>query len=128
MMPAVVMAIGAIGVAAASAGIASAQGRSDLIAPIFGGMIGPLVAAIATWVIVSATFRRNPAALTKLMIGAFGVKAVFFGIYCVAMVKLFDLDVRPFGLSFAGFFISLYAVEAALFSRLFRRLIQEPKA
>ena len=83
-------------------------------------MIGPLMAAMATWVIVTRTYRINPVALTNVMVAAFGVKAVFFGVYCVAMVKLFGMDITVFGLSFAAFFIALYAVEAALFARLFR--------
>ena len=124
MIPFVAMAVGSVAVAAIAAGIASAQGNSGLTAPIFGGMIGPLVAALATWVIVTRTFRSNPAGLTNLMVAAFGVKALFFGVYIVAMVKVFGLDVRPFGLSFAGFFIALYAVEAALFARLFRGVAQ----
>ena len=114
------MAAGSIGVAAAAAWIAALRGNPNLAPPIFGGMIGPLLAAMVTWVIVNRTFRSNPAGLTNIMIGAFGAKAVFFGIYAVAMVKVIGMDVRAFGLSFAGFFIALYAVEAAMFARLFR--------
>jgi len=127
MIPLASMAIGAIGIAAAAAAIASSRGVPEVAPAIFGGMIGPLVAAMATWVLVSQTFRRNPAALTNLMIAAFAVKAVFFGVYAVAMVKLFGMDVAAFGLSFAGFFIALYAVEAALFARLFRAAVQETR-
>jgi hypothetical protein len=120
MIPLASMALGAIGIAVAAAAIAASRGYPQLGPSIFGGMVGPLVAALATWVLVTHTFRRNPAALTNLMIAAFGVKAVFFGIYAVAMVRMFGLDVAAFGLSFAGFFIALYAVEAALFARLFQ--------
>ena len=120
MIPLASMAVGAIGVAAAAAVIASSRGEPDLAPAIFGGMIGPLVAAMATWVLVTYMHRRNAAAVTNLMIAAFGIKAAFFGIYAVAAVKVFELDVATFGLSFAAFFIGLYAVEAALFARLFR--------
>lgn len=118
------MAAGAIGAAAVAASVAASRGNPEVIAPIFGGMIGPLLAAIITWVIVTRTFRSNPAGVTNVMIAAFAAKAIFFGVYAVAMVKLFDMDVRPFGLSFASFFIALYAVEAALFARLFRSVAQ----
>ena len=120
MIPLASMAVGATGVALAAAAIAASRGYPELGPSIFGGMIGPLVAAMATWVLVSQTFRRNPAALTNLMIAAFGIKAMFFGVYAVAMIKLFGMDVATFGLSFAAFFIGLYAFEAALFARLFQ--------
>jgi hypothetical protein len=121
------MTMGAVGAAAIAAGIASSRDLHHLTGPIFGGMIGPLVATLATWVIVTKTFRANPAGVTNVMIAAFGVKAVFFGVYAVAMVKLFGFDVAAFGLSFAAFFIGLYAVEAALFARLFRAPAQETR-
>ena len=120
MIPLAGMAVGAIGTAAAAAAIASSRGLPEMAPSIFGGMIGPLLAAMATWMLVTRTFRRDPAAVTGVMMTAFGAKVVFFGVYAVAMVKGFGLDVSVFGLSFAGFFIALYAAEAALFARLFR--------
>ena len=82
--------------------------------------MGPLVATVATWIAVSRTHRRRPAAVTNLLVAAFAVKFVFFAVYCVVMVKVVGLSVRAFGLWFAVFFIALYGVEAALFARLFR--------
>jgi hypothetical protein len=92
----------------------------NMLGAVLGGLAGPLVAAVATWVVVVRTHRANPAAVHSVMLVGFAVKAVFFGIYCIAMVKVFDLDVTTFGLSFAAFFIAAYAVEAYLFARLFR--------
>ena len=89
--------------------------------PALAGLIGPLIAVVVTWVVVVRTHRRNPAAVTGVMVTAFGVKALFFGAYAVAMIKVFDLDLQMFAISFTGFFIALYGIEAALFSRLFRR-------
>ena len=89
--------------------------------PILGGLIGPLAATVATWILVSRTHRRSPGAVTNMLIAAFAVKFVFFAVYCVVMVKVVGLSVRAFGLWFAVFFIALYGVEAALFARLFRR-------
>ena len=94
---------------------------TSLVWPVVAGLAGPLVAVVGTWVVVSRTHRRDPAAVHGVMLTAFMVKMVFFAVYAVAMVKVLGLDVQTFGLSFAAFFIVLYAAEAALFARLFRQ-------
>jgi hypothetical protein len=93
---------------------------TGIAGPVFGGMIGPLLAVVATWMIVVRTHQANPAAVTGVMMTAFMVKALFFAAYSVVMIKGFGFDVRPFAMSFGAFFIALYGVEAALFARLFR--------
>ena len=90
------------------------------IGPVLGGLLGPLAATVATWFLVTRAHRRNPATVTNLMVAAFAVKMVFFGVYCVVMVKVVGLSVASFGLWFAMFFIAFYGVEAALFMRVFR--------
>jgi hypothetical protein len=86
------------------------------------GMFGPLVAAIATWVMVERTFTsRHPERLTPLMIQAFAAKMVFFGVYVVVMLTA--LPVRPvaFVVSFTSYFIALHVTEALCMRRLFAR-------
>jgi hypothetical protein len=80
----------------------------------------------ATWLVVTRTHRRNPAA-HAVMLGAFGVKAIFFATYAIAMVKGFGVDLTRFGLSFAVCFITLYAIEAAFFARLFRTPVESAR-
>ena len=109
-----------IAAAGAAVGVAALAGVTGIAGAVFGGMIGPLLAVAATWIVVVQTHRVNPVAVTGVMVSAFMVKALFFAAYCVAMIKVFGLDVRTFGISFAAFFIALYAVEAALLARLFR--------
>jgi len=87
---------------------------------LLAGLLGPLAAVAATGIVVTRTHRRNPGGVHAVMLGAFGIKAVFFALYAIAMVKGFGVDVVTFGLSFAVCFIMLYAIEAALFVRLFR--------
>lgn len=120
MISAMGMAAGAVGVAYAAVWIGESRGLTDLAAPVFGGMIGPLAAAVTTWLLVARTFHRNPAAVTGVMVTAFMVKALFFAAYVVAMIKLVGLAPQAFIISFATFFIGLYAVQAALLARLFR--------
>jgi hypothetical protein len=96
-------------------------------AAVMGGLAGPLVATIVSSILVTRSFRRNPASVTNLMIAAFMVKAVFFALYVVVMIKVFALDLVPFAVSFGASFIVLYSVQAAMFSRLFRRAQTEAK-
>ena len=94
---------------------------SPMVWPVLAGFAGPLAAVLVTWILVTRTHRRDPAAVHGVMVTAFAVKMVFFAVYAVAMVKVLNLDVRAFGLSFAVCFIALYALEAVLFARLFRQ-------
>jgi hypothetical protein len=119
LTPALVMAIGAVMAALAAIAAGSLLGYQGIARPVFGGMIGPVTAVVATWIVAVRTFRGNPAALTKVLATAFLVKVVFFTVYVVVMIKLAELPARTFGLSFMAFFIGLYAVEAGLFARLF---------
>lgn len=116
----VLMAVGCVAAATAAVGVAASQGLTGIAGPVFGGMIGPLLAVVATWIIVVRTHQANPAAVTGVMMSAFMVKALFFAAYSVVMIKGLGFDVRPFAMSFGAFFIALYGVEAALFARLFR--------
>jgi hypothetical protein len=121
--PVIWMIVGSVAAALGAIALGAAQGAT-LAGPVFGGMIGPLAAAVGTWVVVARTHRRDPGAVFSVMVAAFPIKLVFFAVYTVAMVKGFRLDARLFGLSFAAFFIALYAVEAALLSRRFGRAPQ----
>jgi len=97
---------------------------NDTLVAVLAGLAGPLVAVTATWFAVSRVHRRNPAGVQSVMVTAFAVKMVFFAAYAVVAVKGFGLDVSVFAISFAVFFIGLYAIEAALFARLFRAPVQ----
>ena len=86
------------------------------------GMIGPLVAAVATWVIVERTFTgHHPERLTGLMIQAFAAKMVFFGVYVVVMLKAVPIQPVAFVVSFTVYFIALHVTEALCMRRLFAR-------
>jgi len=111
----------------AGASIASWLGATRLLdidadREIMLGMIGPLVAAVVTWVLVERTFTSShPERLTPLMIQAFAAKMVFFGVYVVVMLKV--LPVRPveFVVSFTSYFIALHVTEALCMRSLFAR-------
>jgi len=98
-------------------GIASAAAPVNPEA--FFGMLGPLVSAIATWIVMFRTYTKAPERLTGVMMVGFGVKMVFFGAYLVAMLRGLGLRPVAFVVSFAGFFIALHMIEALFLKRLF---------
>jgi hypothetical protein len=110
-----------------SAWLVSAVGGPGVTPAVFGGMIGPLVSAVVTWLVVRRTHRVHPGGVTQVLVTAFVVKAVFFGVYAVAMIRGLGVDRTVFALSFAGYFIGLHAVEAACFARLFRTPAREAR-
>ena len=85
----------------------------------FFGMLGPLVSAIATWVVAFRTYAAAPERLTGVMVLGFGLKVLFFGAYLVAMLRGLELRPTAFVVSFAGFFIALHVIEALFLKRLF---------
>lgn len=86
---------------------------------VFFGMIGPLAATSSTWVVAARTFKRDPERLTALMITVFGGKMVFFAAYVAIMLTVLSLRPIPFMVSFTGYFIALYLIEALCLRRLF---------
>ena len=87
---------------------------------LFWGMAGPLVATTGTWIAVARTHAAAPQRLTGVMMMGFALKAVFFGVFVVVMLRVAELRPVPFVASFAGYFIALYAMEALLLRRLLR--------
>ena len=83
------------------------------------GMIGPLVVVACTWWLTERVYRRDPARLTSVMIGAFAGKLVFFGAYVALAVGVLGVQPVPFAASFTGYFVVLHAIEALLLKRLF---------
>ena len=82
------------------------------------GMAGPLVSAALTWLLVERTHRRAPEKVTGMLIAGFAIKMLFFAAYLVLM-RVLDLRLKPFVVSFAVYFIALHAIEAGYLHRLF---------
>jgi hypothetical protein len=92
---------------------------ADTAVATFYGMIAPLIVAIVTWRMAEQTYRRNPAALTGLMMAGFVGKMVFFGAYVAVVIKGLSQPAVPFAVSFTGAFIALHLIEALALRRLF---------
>ena len=107
-----------------TASVASAVAVSLLlgtaIAPeIMAGMLGPLLAASGTWLLVEQSARRNPLGLTAVMFKAFAVKMLLFAAYVVFALKGLMLSPVPFVISFTTYFIALHLTEALWLRRVF---------
>ena len=85
------------------------------------GILGPLVSAMATWVVV-ARAAAVPERVTGVMVTGLAVKMVFFGVYVAGMLKGAGLRPVPFVVSFAASFIALHAMEAGFLRRLFAEM------
>jgi hypothetical protein len=85
---------------------------------VFYGMLGPLAAAVGSWMVMERAARKSPERLTAVMLAAFAGKLVLFGAYVVVMLRVLGLRPGIFIASFTSYFIALYAVEAMALRRL----------
>lgn len=83
------------------------------------GTLGPLVAALATWILVERAHTRAPARVSGVMITLFGAKMALYPAYVVAVVRLFEAGSAAFVVSFTCQMILLYVMEALYLRRLF---------
>jgi hypothetical protein len=95
------------------------EATADLRLAVWLGMLGPLTAALCGMFVVTRAYRRHAASLTKVMIGAFGAKMLFFGGYIALVIKAGWVRPVPFAISFTGYFIALHLLEAVHLRRLF---------
>jgi hypothetical protein len=77
------------------------------------------VFGVGSWLVTARVHAADPARVTGAMIVGFGAKALLFGAYVAWAVRGVGLRPVPFALSFAGFFIVTYAMEAIFLRRLF---------
>ncbi len=107
-----------VGLSVASAIVASRMvpGASR---EIVAGMAGPLVAVVATWLVLRRAVRTNPAGVQQVMVGGFVVKLVFFALYVVAVAQFPGFRAQAFAASFGIYFVTLYVIEAVMLRRLF---------
>jgi hypothetical protein len=52
---------------------------------------------------------------------------VLFGVYVTVMLRVVDLEPRPFIASFTIYFVSLHAIEAVMLRRLFGTALSEAR-
>ena len=84
------------------------------------GMLGPLLSALGTLILVDRTYRKAPQKLTSLMTQAFMGKMLLYGVYVSVIVGFYSFQAVPFAVSFTLYFIGLHLTEALYFQSLFR--------
>ena len=83
------------------------------------GMLGPLVSAVATWVVAARTQRVAPERVTAVLIAGFAFKVVLVGVYMAVMLRVVGLRPVAFAVGFTSYFIGLHVIEALFLKRLF---------
>jgi hypothetical protein len=83
------------------------------------GLLGPLVAAVASWILVERTHAKAPTRVSAVMITLFAVKIVLFGAYIVVVATSFPEARVAFIVSFTCHYILLHVLEALYLRRLF---------
>jgi|GEM_PF-828842 len=92
--------------------------KAEIRLELWIGMLGPLMSAVASWIMMQRQYLRRPEELTALMIKAFAAKMVFFAIYITAFVGFGLVEPVPFVVSFACYFLALHIMEAIGLRRL----------
>jgi len=90
----------------------------DLRVEVWLGMLGPLVSAIVSWIIMERQYSRNPRGMTALLIKAFVAKMIFFAGYVTAILSIGLVRPIPFVVSFTAYYLSLHSIEAIGLKRL----------
>jgi hypothetical protein len=83
------------------------------------GMVGPLVAAVVSWIIVERTQASAPERVSAALIKLFAAKVLLFGGYVVMVATVFPEGRTAFIVSFTCHYILLHVVEAVYLRRLF---------
>jgi F0F1-type ATP synthase assembly protein I len=120
--------IGLIGGSVASMAVLSAMLlETDQRAAAWAGMIGPLLAATATLLLLQRTSARAPDRVTSTMMHAFAAKIVFFLAYVVLALRVLELDAMPFVVSFTVYFVALHGAVAVWLQRRFIASLPHPR-
>ena len=91
------------------------------------GMLGPLASAGATWIAVERSHAAAPERLTGVLVTGLALKMLFFGLYVAVMLRVLMLRPVPFVVSFTGYFIALYVMEALFLRRLLTETPRTPR-
>jgi hypothetical protein len=97
--------------------VVATGGRSPFAVLI--GMIGPLTAAIASWILLERVHARSPEQVSGAMIKLFAAKLILFGAYAALAVLLMPTGRIVFVVSFVAHYILLHMAEAVYLRRLF---------
>ncbi len=90
------------------------------IKEIFIGMSAPLLVTLFSIIWVKKVFTTDPEKLTATMTKSFFIKMVLFALYFIIILRFYAFKPSPFVISFTGFFILFYIIEAIFLQKLFQ--------
>ena len=90
------------------------------IIEIFIGMIAPSLVTIFSIIWIKKVFKTDPENVTATMTKSFFIKMVLFALYFIIILSFYAFEPNPFVISFTGFFILFYIIEAMFLQKLFQ--------
>ena len=87
---------------------------------IFTGMTAPLLVTLFSIIWIKKVFKADPGKLTATMTKSFFIKMVLFALYFFIILSFYTFESNPFVISFTGFFILFYIIEAIFLQKLFQ--------
>lgn len=82
------------------------------------GLLGPLLFASLTWLVIVWTWTTRPERLTKVMLGGLATKLVAYPLYVAVALRGLSEEAVVFVASFVTSFITMHAIEAWCLKRL----------
>ncbi len=87
---------------------------------IFIGMLAPSLVTIFSIIWIKKVFKTDPEKTTSTMAKSFFIKMVLFALYFIIILSFYTFEPNPFVISFTGFFILFYTIEAIFLQKLFQ--------
>ena len=87
---------------------------------IFLGMTAPLLVTVFSIIWINKVFKIDPEKTTSTMTKSFIIKMVLFALYFIIILSFYTFEPNPFVISFTGFFILFYIIEAMFLQNLFQ--------
>ena len=92
----------------------------DYFIEIFIGMIAPSLVTIFSIIWIKKVFKTDPEKITATMTKSFFIKMLLFALYFIIILSFYTFEPNPFVISFTGFFILFYIIEAMFLQKLFQ--------
>ena len=102
------------------AGLIGGTIYTQYLSEIFLGMVSPLLVTIFSIFWIDKVFKTDKEKLTATMAKSFFIKMVLFALYFIIILSFYAFEPIPFVLSFTGFFILFYIIEAVFLQKLFQ--------
>ena len=84
------------------------------------GMSAPLFVTSISIIWIKKVYGSDPEKLTSTMTKSFFLKMVLFALYFIIILRFYAFKPSPFVISFTGFFILFYLIEAVFLQKLFQ--------